>query len=135
MSWGLCSRGTQAVRHGESSVVETLTNWLASPRLFGAGLALAVIGIAIWWRTSRYDLKGVAIDSAWHVARGKRTAENPTEIESRLRDIAAAPTVLGKAGRAAGTVVGHFVAQVLGVVALILVLGGALLAAAGIWWR
>lgn len=136
MSRGLCSRGTPVVLRVEgASIVESLTHWLASPRLFGTGLALVAIGVAIWWRTSRYDLKGVAIDSAWHLARGKRTAESPTEIETRLRDIAAAPTVAGKAGRAAGTVIGHFVAQVLSVVALVLVLGGGVLAAIGIWWR
>ena len=75
-----------------------------------------MLAILIMWRTSRYDLKGAAFDSAWQVARGKRTAENPTEIEKRLGEITSEASVTGKATRAAGTVIGHFAAQVLGVV-------------------
>jgi hypothetical protein len=79
-------------------------------------------------------LKGAAFDSAWQVARGKRTAENPTEIEKRLGEIGSEATVTGKAKRAAGTVIGHFAAQVLGVVAWLMLFAGAALAAAGYFW-
>lgn len=83
---------------------------------------------------SRYDLTDAAIDSAWQTARGKRTAENPTALENKLGDIASAPTVTGKAGRLAGTVAGHFAAQVLGIAGLVLWLAAAGLAAAGYYW-
>ena len=53
--------------------------------IWGGGFI--VLAILIMWRTSRYDLKGAAFNSAWQVARGKRTAENPTEIEKRLGEI------------------------------------------------
>jgi hypothetical protein len=84
---------------------------------------------------SRYDLKGAAIDSAWHVALGRRTAERRTPIEEKLHDIASAETMTGKATRAAGTVIGHFIAQVVSLIALVMMLVGLVLIAAGIWWR
>ena len=39
----------------------------------------------IRWRVSRYDLKDAAIDSAWTLARGRRTAENPTALEAKYQ--------------------------------------------------
>ena len=50
----------------------TTSSWLM---LFGAILVL--IGSVIRWKVSAYDLKDAAIDSAWTLARGKRTADNP----------------------------------------------------------
>jgi hypothetical protein len=101
--------------------------------IWGAGIAL--VAILIMWRVSRYDLAGAAFDSAWHLARGKRTAETPTALEEKYREIAGEASVTGKARRAAGTVIGHFAAKVLNVVALFMLLGGAILIAAGWFWR
>jgi hypothetical protein len=106
------------------------STWLM---LSGAGLVL--LGFAIRWKTSAYDLKDAAIDSAWTLARGKRTAENPTALEAKYRDIQDQATWTGKATKTAGTVAGHFIAQVLGVVALILILAGLVLGIAGYLWR
>ena len=100
-----------------------------------SGAALIVLGALIRWKVSSYDLKDAALDSAWTLARGKRTAENPTALEAKLKDIQSQPTWTGKASRTAGTVVGHFVAQVLGVAALIMMLAGLALAVAGYIWR
>jgi hypothetical protein len=102
--------------------------------LIGGGLLL-ILGFLLWRRMSHHDLKGAAIDSAWQIARGRRTATNPTPIETKLRDIGAAATMTGKASRAAGTVIAHFVAQVVSLMALVMMLAGLLLLAAGIWWR
>lgn len=100
--------------------------------IWGAGL-IAVAAL-ILWRTSRYDLKGAALESAWDMARGNRTAENPTALERKYQEIAKEATAVGKARRAAGTVAGHFVAQALNLVALIKLLAGAGLIAAGLYW-
>jgi uncharacterized membrane protein len=100
-----------------------------------AGAALIVLGLLIRWKVSAYDLKDAALDSAWTLARGKRTAENPTALEAKLNDIQSQPTWTGKATRTAGTVVGHFVAQVLGVAALIMMVAGLALVVAGYVWR
>jgi hypothetical protein len=99
-----------------------------------SGAALVLIGVLIRWWSSRYDLKDAAIDSAWTLARGRRTAENPTALESKLNNITSQPTWTGKATRAAGTAAGHVMAQILGVIALVLMLIGLGLAVAGFLW-
>lgn len=101
--------------------------------IWGAGLGL--LAILIMWRVSRYDLAGAAFDSAWQVARGKRTAETPTALEEKYREIAGEASVTGKARRAAGTVIGHFAAKVFNLIAIVMLLAGAGLIAAGIYWR
>lgn len=58
---------------------------LPNARLMLAGATAILIGILIRWRASRYDLEDAAIDSAWTLLRGKRTAENPTAIEAKLQ--------------------------------------------------
>ena len=110
--------------------MSTTSSWLML-----SGAVLVLIGFAIRWKVSAYDLKDAAIDSAWTLARGKRTAENPTALEAKYRDIQDQPTWTGKATRTAGTVAGHFIAQVLGVVALIMMLAGFALGVAGYVWR
>lgn len=99
------------------------------------GVALALLGVLLRWRTSRYDLKDAALDSAWTLARGRRTAENPTALEGKLHEIQAQATWRGKATKTAGTVAGHFLSQVAAVVALALMVAGAGLVLAGLLWK
>ena len=101
--------------------------------LGGAGVVL--IGILIRRWAARYDLKDAALDSAWTALRGERSAENPTAIEAKLRDIQSQPTWTGKATKAAGAGIAHMLAQVGQVAAIILVLLGLGLVAAGFVWR
>jgi hypothetical protein len=102
--------------------------------LIASGVISILLGVFVRWRSARYDLKDAAIDSAWTLIRRKRTAENPTALEAKYTEITSAPTWTGKATRAAGTAAGHFVAQVLAVVALVLVVGGMALIAGGMMW-
>jgi hypothetical protein len=102
--------------------------------MISGGLA-AVVGLLIKQWASRYDLKDAAIDSAWTAVRGKRTADNPTALEGKLKSITDAPTMTGKATKAATTVAGHFVAQVAGLAGLVLILAGVALIAGGYFWR
>ena len=108
----------------------TTSSWLML-----SGAILVLIGFVIRWKVSAYDLKDAAIHSAWTLARGKRTADNPTALEAKYRDIQSQPSWTGKATRTAGTVAGHVIAQVLGVAALILMLVGLALGVAGYLWR
>ena len=101
--------------------------------IWGAGIAL--LAVVIMWRVSRYDLAGAAFDSAWQVARGKRSAETPTALEEKLGEIAREASVTGKARRAAGTVIGHFAAKVANLIAMIMLLVGAVLIGLGFYWR
>lgn len=107
----------------------TLSHWMMI-----AGGVLMVVGYLLRSWASRYDLKEAAFDSAWQMARGKRSAENPTAIESKLSDITSAPTVTSKATRAAGTVAGHFAAQIAGLGGLLMLLAGVALIAGGYYW-
>ncbi|HEU4378348.1 MAG TPA: hypothetical protein VFR73_07210 [Hyphomicrobiaceae bacterium] len=108
----------------------TTSTWLML-----AGAILVLLGFAMRWKVSAYDLKDAAIDSAWTLARGRRTANNPTALEVKYRDIQNQPTWTGRATKTAGTVAGHFIAQVLGVAALIMMLAGLALGVAGFLWR
>jgi len=99
------------------------------------GAVLAAVAILVMWRVSRYDLAGAAFDSAWQVARGKRTSENPTALEEKYNEIAREASVTGKAKRAAGTVIGHFAAKVANAIAMLMLLAGAALIALGYLWR
>ncbi|MBX9862819.1 MAG: hypothetical protein K2Y42_08705 [Hyphomicrobium sp.] len=101
--------------------------------IWGAGLAL--LGVIIMWRVSRYDLAGAAFDSAWQVARGKRSAETPTALEEKYNEIAREASLTGKAKRTAGTVIGHFAAKVFNLIAMLMLLAGAVLIALGVYWR
>jgi len=103
--------------------------WLA---IWGGGLVLTAI--LIWWRTARYDIKGAAVDSVWQIARGRRTADNPTAIEVMANEIGAEATVAGKAKRTAFTVAGHFIAQALSVVAVFMLLIGIVLLGVAWFW-
>jgi len=99
------------------------------------GAAMVLVGILVRRWASRYDLKDAALDSAWTLLRGRRTAENPTAIEAKLRDIGSESTWTGRATKAAGTGVAHMLSQVGQVTALGLILVGLALGAAGFVFR
>jgi hypothetical protein len=100
-----------------------------------SGAVLVLVGILTRRWSARYDLKDAALDSAWTLLRGRRTAENPTAIEVKLRDITAQGTWTDRATKAAGTGVAHLLAQVGQVIALGLILIGLALTAAGFVFR
>jgi hypothetical protein len=100
-----------------------------------AGAVLVLAGILTRRWASRYDLKDAALDSAWTLLRGRRTAENPTAIEAKLRDIGSEPTWSRKATKAAGTGVAHMLSQVGQIAAMGLILVGLALAVAGFFFR
>ena len=97
------------------------------------GLGLVALGLLLRWRTARYDLKDKALSSAFQTVRGKRSNDNPTALEQELRDITSQASLTGKATKAAGKVAGHFVAQIASLIALGLLLLGAVLMLYGIW--
>src|SRR5688572_1459241 len=100
-----------------------------------AGAVAVLMGMLIRRWAGRYDLKDAAMDSAWTLLRGKRTADSPTASEAKLRDIQSQPTWTGKATKTAGTAVGHLLAQIGQTLALVLLLGGVVLVGAGFFWR
>jgi hypothetical protein len=97
------------------------------------GLALVAVGLLLRWRTARYDLKDKVLSSAFQTVRGKRSSDNPTALDEELRDITSQVSMTGKATKAARKVAGHFVAQLAGLIALGLLLLGAVLMAYGMF--
>lgn len=108
----------------------TSNGWMVA-----TGAVAILLGILMMWRSSRHDLKGAVIESAWAVVRGRRSADHPTEIGRRLSEISAEPTHSGKAKRAARAVVAHFVSQLMGFLSTILMIAGGILIAAGVFWK
>jgi hypothetical protein len=100
-----------------------------------AGAALVLVGILARRWAARYDLKDAALDSVWTLLRGRRTADNPTAIEAKLRDIRAQPTLKDKATRAAGTGAAHMIAQIGQLTAAGLILVGLALVSLGFVFR
>ena len=60
----------------------TTSTWLML-----SGAVLVLLGMLIRWKVGRYDLKDAAYRIGLDAGRGKRTAENPTALEAKLRDI------------------------------------------------
>ena len=58
----------------------------------------------------------------------------PEELTTRVDEVRAQDTHLGKAKVVTGYAVKHFIAQVVGIVGLIVMLLGALLVALGVFW-
>ena len=106
---------------------------ISNPGLLIAGVLVILIGLFFRRYASRYDFASMAMSSAWHLARGKRTAEAPTEIEERLTEIRSAKSAFGKAGRVGGNVIGHFLAPVMGLIGLILYVAGVILIGLGFY--
>jgi hypothetical protein len=100
-----------------------------------AGAIAVLAGVLIRRWAARHDLKDAAVDSAWTLLRGRRTADNLTAIEAKLREIQSEPTWTGKATGTAGTAAGHVLAQIGQAVALGLLAVGVALVGAGFLWR
>lgn len=92
-----------------------------------SGAILLAIGYVFRSIASRYDFKEILLCSFFQWARGKRTAETPTDIEQRFSEITSAPTRFGKARQVGTNVAGHFIAPVLGLIGLLFMLGGLVL--------
>lgn len=107
------------------------------PYLLAAGIVLFLIGIWCWRWSSRHaiDLKGAAIGAAWQSATSRQIPDVPDDIKGKFTEIANQPSHVGKAKRAGGIAVRHFIAQVVWIASLIGLAGGLALAAAGILWK
>jgi hypothetical protein len=106
---------------------------LAHPYLLGFGAALLLLGSWLWRWSGRHDLKGMAVDAAWQVAKARGDLRARTDLGDKLKDLAAEKSNVGRATKAAGYAVRHAVAQVASVGSLVCLLAGAALVAAAFW--
>jgi hypothetical protein len=82
----------------------------------------------------RHDLKGLAIDTAWEVAKNRGRVDVETELGNRLKDLQAESSNVGRAKMVAGHAARHVAAQVATIAGLIALVGGAILVELALWW-
>lgn len=61
---------------------------LSHPYLLGLGVMLLVIGLGLRNWSSRHDLKGIAMDAAWQVAKARGDLKVETDLGNKLKDLA-----------------------------------------------
>lgn len=100
---------------------------LSHPFLLAGGVLLILIGFRLWRWSSRHDLKGLAVDAAWQVARNKGHIASVTDsdLAHRVKDLQAEGSNVGKAKKVAGVAARHFAAQIASLAGLVGMLAGA----------
>jgi len=105
------------------------------PYLLGGGGLLIIIGVLLFRWASRYDLKGLALDAAWQVAKNRGRIDTETDLGNRIKDLQAQSSNVERAKMLAGHAARHVVAQAMNVAALICFAAGAALIAVAVWWK
>jgi hypothetical protein len=112
---------------------------IGSSNLLIVGLSLLVPGVILMYWASSRDLKdaaiGAALGTAWTLLWKRQRPGVPDAITTRVDEVRAQDTHLGKARVVGGFAVKHVLAQVANLVGLILMALGVLLAALGIFWK
>jgi hypothetical protein len=112
---------------------------IPSPTFFFLGLLLLLVGyLILTWASSR-NLKDVAIGAAlsagWTLLWRRQRPGIPDEVTSRVDEVRAQVTHLGRARVLTGYAVKHVVAQVMGIVGTLTMLLGAVFLGLGLFWR
>jgi hypothetical protein len=108
---------------------------MAHPYLLGSGGVLIILGILLYRWASRYDLKGLAFDAAWQVAKHRGRLDVETDLGNRLKELQTEGSNVERAKMVAGHAARHVAAQAMNVAALICFAVGALLIAVAVWWK
>jgi hypothetical protein len=108
---------------------------MAHPYLLAGGGILILLGILLFRWASRYDLKGLAVDAAWEVAKNRGKLNVETEIGNRFKELQAEGSNVNRAKMVAGHAARHFVAQAASIAALVCFIAGAGLIGLAWWWR
>ncbi len=108
---------------------------LSHPYLLGTGALLLLVGFWLWRWSSRHDLKGLAIDAAWQVAKARGNLKTETELGNKLKGLAADGSNVGRAKAATGHAVRHVLAQVASLAGLVAMLGGAAMVAVAFYLK
>lgn len=105
------------------------------PWLLAGGMLLVLAGVLLWRWASRHDLKGLAVDAAWQVAknRGNLASAADSELGQRLKDIAGDGSNVSRAAKVAGHAARHAAAQVANITGLVAMAIGAALVGLAFW--
>jgi hypothetical protein len=112
---------------------------IGSPTLLVLGLLLLLLGyLSLNW-ASRRNLQDVAIGAAlgagWTLLWKRQRPGIPKEVSSRVDDVRAQGTHLGKAKVVSGYAVKHVIAQLMGIVGMLTTLLGAVFVGLGVFWH
>lgn len=107
---------------------------MTHPYLLAAGGFLIICGLLLLRWASRYDLKGLAIDTVWQVAKNRGRVDVETELGNRVKELREESTNVGRAKMVAGHAARHVAAQAASVAGLVALALGAILIALGVWW-
>ncbi len=102
--------------------------------LYIAAGVFILFGMLLRRWAGQSDLVGSLTDSAWQVARGKRSRGQLTDIEERIAGITSATTTGGKIRRATGSIIGHMLSATVALIGLFLILAGLAMAVAGYFY-
>jgi hypothetical protein len=108
---------------------------MAHPYLLGSGGLLIIIGLLLYRWASRYDLKGLALDAAWQMAKNRDRLDVETELGKRLKELRSEESNAARARRIAGHATRHVMAQALNVAALVAWAAGAVLIGLALLWK
>lgn len=110
-------------------------NALSHPYLLAFGGVLLVMGFWLWRWASRHDLKGMAVDAAWQIAKARGDLKAETELGNRIKDLAGDASNVSRARKATGYAVRHVLAQAASIAAALAMLGGAGIMAAAFYLK
>lgn len=105
---------------------------MAHPYLAATGLLLILIGVLLWRWSSRHDLKGMALDAAWQVAKNRRL-DVETDLGNRLKDLRSEGSNTRRAKLVAGHAVRHLLAPAVNITALVCLAAGMIMIGYALW--
>jgi hypothetical protein len=109
------------------------------PSLLLIGLAVFIVGWLLRRWAARHDMMGMvtgaATGAAWQAVKGRKVPDIPDALKSKMNEFQAEGSNAGRAKKVAGYAARHFIAQVVGVMGWIALLGGLGLMAAGVFWK
>lgn len=105
---------------------------MTHPYLLAAGGFLIICGLLLLrWA---YDLKGLAIDTVWQVAKNRGRVDVETDLGNRVKELRDESSNVGRAKMVAGHAARHVAAQAASIAGLVALAAGGLLIALAVWW-
>lgn len=115
--------------------LEDAMSALNHPYLLAGGVLLMLVGFKLWRWAGRHDMKGLALDAAWQVAKARGDLKTHTYLGDKLNEVSGAETGAGKAKAAAGLAARHVAAQIASLAGIAGLLAGIAMIAAAFYLK